>query len=321
MISESVIKNTAKDLGFDLVGITNYQKLDNEIGFLQKWLDKGYHAKMEYMNKNLEKRYDPQNILPNCQTIISLALNYYQTVEYKDDNAKISKYALGKDYHYVIWDKLEEFIKRLKLIDSNFSYYYNVDTGPVMDKVWAVKAGVGWIGKNSNVINPKLGSFFFLATVFLDIEVRHSVELIANHCGSCTKCIDACPTKAIVEPYIIDSNKCISYLTIENKDETISPEFTGKFQNWAFGCDICQDVCPWNNKFSSETHEENFKNHIIENSIEFDFFEHFTNTEFNNRFKQSPIKRAKLKGMKRNLNHLKISNQIYKNKSNLLGKN
>lgn len=310
MISEELIKNVASDLGFDLVGITNYQKLDKEIEILKYWFDKGYHAKMEYMGKNLEKRYDPQNILQNCKTIISLGLNYYQNINYKENFAKISKYALGKDYHYVIWDKLDEFIKRLKLIDNNFSYYYNVDTGPVMDKVWAVKAGVGWIGKNSNVINPKLGSFFFLATVFLDVDVTYNTELIPNHCGTCTKCIDACPTNAIVEPYIIDSNKCISYLTIENKDETISSEFTGKFENWAFGCDICQDVCPWNIKFSKVTKVEEFKNHLIESSIKLESFDNLSNKEFNTKYKFSPIKRAKLKGMKRNLQHLKNSNQI-----------
>ncbi|HPD68080.1 MAG TPA: tRNA epoxyqueuosine(34) reductase QueG [Ignavibacteriales bacterium] len=311
-ITKNEIISIAKKLGFDLIGFTKYQKLLNEVDNLKKWLNNGYHAKMEYMQKNLDKKEDPHLILPDCKVVVSLGMNYYQEIEYKQNKAKISKYALGKDYHYVMWKKLQIFVDELKLMEKNLSYYYNVDTGPVLDKAWAVKAGLGWLGKNSNLINPKKGSFFFLATVFLNIEIDFDEQIITDHCGNCTRCIDACPTQAIVESYVVDSNKCISYLTIENKED-ISLEFIGKFENWAFGCDICQDVCPWNNKFSVPTQEKRFLEHLIEPNIEFDYFDKYTNSQFKQRFKFSPITRAKLKGLIRNLNFIRVSNQMKKN--------
>lgn len=305
MLTSEIIKKYAYDLGFDLVGFTGYEKLSLEIERLTNWLENGYNATMQYMQKNIDKREDPKLILDDCKTIISLGMNYYQKVEYQPEKPKISKYALGKDYHLVIWNKLEILLSKLKELRPELKYYYNVDTGPVMDKVWAERSGLGWMGKNSNIINPKKGSFFFIATIFINEKIDYNPLKIDDHCGTCSKCIDACPTNAIVQPYVIDSNKCISFLTIENKSDEINEKFKNKMENWAFGCDICQDVCPWNNKFSDDTKIEDFKEHLISPNIDYDYFENMTNKEFKNNFKESPILRAKLKGMKRNTNFLK----------------
>jgi epoxyqueuosine reductase len=205
------------------------------------------------MSKNFEKRKDVKKILPNAKSVISLGLNYYTPDSYSEEESKgkISRYAWGKDYHLIIWAMLDELENELKKVDPAFESISYVDTGPVMDKAWAVRAGIGWLGKHTNVINREIGSWFFIANVITNIEFDYS-EQIPDFCGSCTACIDACPTNAIVKDYIVDANKCISYLTIENKKD-ISEELKGRCDNWLFGCDICQDVCPWNQKFSVET--------------------------------------------------------------------
>jgi epoxyqueuosine reductase len=303
-ITNQIVEEKAKQLGFNLVGFAEASILKEEITHLENWLNKGYNSNMSYMERNLEKRRDVNEILPNAQSIISLGLNYYVEGEYSGskNKGKVSRYAWGKDYHYVIWEKLDKLISELKTIDDAFEAKSYVDTGPVMDKVWAVRSGLGWQGKHSNIINPTIGSWFFIATIITNYDFLKR-EIITDHCGKCTACIDACPTNAIVEPYVVDANRCISNLTIENKGE-IPLEFKDKFDNWIFGCDICQDVCPWNNKFSIETEIDDFRNG--ENKeIELDEVSGFTNSQFKNKYFTSPIYRAKAKGLKRNAEFLK----------------
>ncbi|MCB0743301.1 MAG: tRNA epoxyqueuosine(34) reductase QueG [Ignavibacteriae bacterium] len=294
------ITSKAKELGFDLIGFTKYQLLSNETQLLEEWLKKGYQSGMNYMDRNTDKRKDVSQILENCKSIISLGMNYYVDEEFdKDENCgKVSRYAWGKDYHLIIWEKLDRLIEFIKELDPSFQAKSYVDTGPVMDKAWAVKSGLGWQGKHSNIINKEIGSWFFIANILTNQRFENYNKPIEDFCGTCTACIDACPTKAIVQDYVVDANKCISYLTIENKN-IIPDEFIGKFENWIFGCDICQDVCPWNIKFAEETFLNEFKN--IENKIiSFTEIKDMENRQFKSKFEGSPILRAKLKGLKRN---------------------
>jgi epoxyqueuosine reductase len=297
-ITNEIVVGKAKQIGFDLVGFAKADKLIEETENLKKWLELKYHGDMEYMERNLEKRNDVSKVLPGVKSVISLAVNYYTNEQYSNqkDKGKISRYAWGKDYHLIIWEKLGQLENELKEIDPEFESKSYVDTGPVMDKAWAVKAGLGWLGKHTNVINKEMGSWFFIATVFTNYEFEYS-SIITDHCGSCTACIDACPTGAIVEEYLLDSTKCISYLTIENKKE-IPDKFKDQFDNWIFGCDICQDVCPWNIKFAEATLNSGFlpKNKEINLSE----ITNMSEEEFRERFSESPVKRTKLKGLKRN---------------------
>ncbi|MBA4251919.1 MAG: tRNA epoxyqueuosine(34) reductase QueG [Chlorobiaceae bacterium] len=297
-ITNEIVIDSSRKIGFDLVGFAKAESLDEEFLKLNIWLEKNYHAEMKYMEKNLEKRLDVKNIFPNAVSVISLGLNYYYNENFseKKSSGKISRYAWGKDYHFVMWQKCEDLITQLKNIDNSFEAVYYVDTGPVMDKVWAVRSGLGWQGKHTNVINKEIGSWFFIATIICNKTFSFS-NVIADFCGSCTACIDACPTDAIVQPYLIDSNKCISYQTIENKNE-IDETLKGKFDNWIFGCDICQDVCPWNIKFFAESKVAEFEPVNVE--IETEKIINMTEKEFSERFNLSPIKRTKLKGLKRN---------------------
>jgi epoxyqueuosine reductase len=302
-ITNQIVTEKAKQVGFDLVGFAKAEILDKESEHLHQWLNKNYQAGMDYMSKNFEKRNDVKKILPNAKTIISFGLNYYTPESYSDEESKgkISRYAWGKDYHLIIWAMLDELEEELIKIDPDFESISYVDTGPVMDKAWAVRAGIGWLGKHTNVINREMGSWFFIANIITNLEFDYS-DQIPDFCGSCTACIDACPTNAIVEEYVVDANKCISYLTIENKKD-ISEELKGKFDNWLFGCDICQDVCPWNQKFSVETLLKDF--HPQNKELNLDEVVELTEEEFKDRFKNSPIKRAKLNGLQRNANFLK----------------
>ena len=308
-ISNQILIEKAKELGFDLVGFAQAEVLQDENGRLKEWLTLGYHSSMQYMNRNVEKRLDVKNILPNARSVISLAMNYYtdhhhtSEIDLSASNkfGKVSRYAWGKDYHLIIWEKLELLEEELHKIDPAFECLSYVDTGPVMDKAWAKRAGIGWLGKHTNIITREMGSWIFLATVITNYEFEYN-KSIADYCGSCTACIDACPTKAIVNEYVVDANKCISFLTIENKGE-IPIEFKDQFDNWLFGCDVCQDVCPWNYKFSLPTREKNFepmgnKEILIDEVLE------MTIDVFKQRFETSPIKRAKLWGLKRNANFL-----------------
>ncbi len=307
ILNEHVIA-LAKNLQFDLVGFSRAGKLDEEIVHLKKWLGKNYQASMKYMEKNLDKREDVEQILPGAKSIISLGMNYYKDEELtvEEGYGKVSRYAWGRDYHYVIWEKLDELESELKKLDPMFEGKSYVDTGPVMDKAWAVRAGLGWLGKHTNVINRENGSWFFIANIITNYEFEYSLPM-ADFCGSCTACIQACPTNAIVDEYIVDANKCISFLTIENKEEKIPSEFEYKFDEWIFGCDICQDVCPWNNKFSKPSEVKDFE--PKNKTINLNNINTMTNRSFKEKFSDSPISRAKLKGMKRNAAFLKGEKQ------------
>ncbi len=300
-LDNMVVVKTANDLGFELVGFSPAIELTDETLKLQKWLDSGYQAGMKYMERNTERRKNVKEILSTAKSVISLGLNYYTSEEYSGEKSKgkVSRYAWGKDYHLIIWKKLDELIKLLKKINPSFEAISYVDTGPLMDKAWAVNSGLGWFGKHSNVINRNYGSWFFIANIICNTEFNYS-NIEVDHCGSCTACIDECPTSAIVSDYVVDANKCISYLTIENKGD-IPEKFQDKFDNWIFGCDICQDVCPWNNKFSKITSVSEFNN-VGNKELFLEEINNMSGVEFKQRFKDSPILRAKLKGLLRNAN-------------------
>jgi epoxyqueuosine reductase len=297
-IFNALVAEKARELGFDLIGFAKAELLDNEIEKYNKWISAGYHSNMDYLKRGIDKRHDIRKVLPEAKSVISLAMNYYSEDNYSGDISlgKISRYAWGKDYHLVIWEKLAQLEDYLTQINPEFKSRSYVDTGPVMDKAWAVRSGIGWLGKNTNVINPDLGSWFFIANIISNFEFEYS-EIVSDHCGTCTACIDACPTNAIIQPYLLDSNKCISYLTIENRSE-INDEFKGKFDNWIFGCDICQEVCPWNIRFASVTENRDF--HPVRKEFTHSEIMQMDAARYNELFSKSPVKRAKLEGLQRN---------------------
>lgn len=303
-----LIKQESKRLGFDFCGISKAEFLEEEAPRLEKWLKEEKHGKMQYMENYFDLRLDPTKLMPGAKSVISLLLNYYPVtvpppLEERGPGGavKISKYAYGKDYHFVIKEKLKELIAFIRQNIGEVNARAFVDSAPVMDKVWAKKSGLGWIGKNSNLIRKDNGSFFFIAELITDLELEYDGP-VADYCGTCTKCVDACPTDAIVEPYVVDGSKCISYFTIELK-ENIPAEMKGKFENWAFGCDICQDVCPWNS-FSTSHHEPHFKpKPEILNFTQKDW-EELSEETFNKTFADSPLARPKYRGMRRNLEFL-----------------
>lgn len=301
MISNEIVLNLAHKLGFTLAGFTPAEKLITETEHLSEWLAKKYHAGMMYMEKNFDKRLDINQILPGAKSVISLGMNYYKGEEYSGipGTGKVSRYAQGTDYHEVIWKKLDLFISALKEIDPSFNAVSYVDTGPVMDKAWAVRAGLGWMGKHTNVINKEIGSWFFIANVITNYVFNPSTR-VEDFCGSCTACLEACPTGAL-EEYVLNAGKCISYLTIENKNE-IPSEFRGKMEKWVFGCDICQEVCPWNKRFSVLSGISEFD--PVNKELNLQDVREMSLEEFSIRFRESPIKRAKLKGLKRNAEFL-----------------
>ncbi|HEX2866675.1 MAG TPA: tRNA epoxyqueuosine(34) reductase QueG [Ignavibacteriales bacterium] len=304
-LTNEIAAEAAKNLGFDLIGFTPADELIEETEKLQEWLAKKYNAGMAYMERSIEKRRDVRNILASAKSVISLALNYYTDEKHSGDpeKGKVSRYGWGTDYHYIIWEKLEELTNKLKSMDPGFEAMTYVDTGPVMDKVWASKAGLGWIGKHSNLITKEFGSWVFLATVITNYDFSFS-SMVTDHCGSCTRCLEACPTGAITSEYVVDGSRCISYLTIENKAE-IPEDFKGKMEGWLFGCDICQEVCPWNIKFPKVTSEEKFLPENGNKEIDLKEVLSMESTDFKVRFRRSPINRAKLKGLKRNAEFLK----------------
>ena len=304
-ITNEIFIKKAREIGFDLIGFAKAEELNEELEHLKEWLKNSYQAGMTYMERNIEKRRNVKNIFKNAKSVISLATNYYTNHQYSENEnfGKVSRYAWGTDYHLIIWEKLNLLESELKKIDASFECKSYVDTGPVMDKVWAVKAGIGWMGKHTNVINKELGSWIFLSTLITNYEFVYS-STIPDFCGSCTACIDACPTDAIIDEYLVDANKCISYLTIENKNE-IPLKFKGQFNNWIFGCDICQDVCPWNIKFSNNSSVKEFNPAKGNTELNFEEVFNMSELEFKKRYEKSPIKRAKLKGLKRNAGFLK----------------
>jgi epoxyqueuosine reductase len=300
-----LIKAEAKKLGFLFCGIAKAEFLEQEAPRLEAWLNKGMHGEMQYMENYFDKRLDPRLLVDGAKSVISLGLNYYTDNTQADPTApKISKYAYGKDYHTVIKDKLKQLLAIINEKIGEIGGRAFVDSAPVLDKAWAKKAGLGWIGKNTNLINQKTGSFFFLAELIVDIELEYDVEPTADHCGTCTRCIDACPTDAIVGPYVVDGSRCISYLTIELKNE-IPQEFKGKMDNWMFGCDICQDVCPWN-KFSILNNEPAFDPHPDLLFLNADDLREITEDVFQKVFKNSAVKRTKFNGLKRNIEFLRV---------------
>jgi len=309
LLNNAFVGDLVRSYGFDLVGFAESKELDIEIERLSEWLDHGYQAGMTYMQRNLDKKKDVKKFLSTAKSVISLGINYYSPDKYseQDNRGKVSRYAWGKDYHLVIWEKLDKIIGELKHKEPSFEAASYVDTGPVMDKAWAVRSGIGWLGKHTNVINKKIGSWFFIANIITNWEFEYS-NPIEDFCGSCTACIDACPTNAIIKEYVVDSNKCISYLTIENK-QNIPEEFKSQFENWVFGCDICQDVCPWNIKFSKFMPTKEFHPQKGNRELNLDDVLNLTKTEFDKRFSVSPIKRAKLSGLKRNAEFLLSKNE------------
>ncbi|MBK9799358.1 MAG: tRNA epoxyqueuosine(34) reductase QueG [Bacteroidetes bacterium] len=298
-----LIKTEAKRLGFDYCGISKAGFLEEEAPRLESWLKENRHGKMHYMENYFDKRLDPRLLVDDAKSVISLLLNYYPSDEQQDETApKISKYAYGNDYHEVIKSKLKalhEFIFE-KIGEVGGRAF--VDSAPVMDKAWAKKSGLGWIGKNANLINPKNGSFFFIAELIVDLELEYD-GAIKDYCGTCTRCIDACPTEAITEPHKVDGSKCISYFTIELKD-AIPQTMKGKFQNWAFGCDVCQDVCPWN-RFSTPHNEPLLAPNRALLDMRKNEWEEITLDVFQKVFKNSAVKRTKYEGLIRNLKFLK----------------
>jgi epoxyqueuosine reductase len=294
-----LIKQKSKELGFDFCGISRAEFLKEEAPRLENWLKQNMHGQMGYMSNYFDKRLDPTKLVEGAKSVVSFLLNYYPEKDLSNsDNYKISKYAYGKDYHEVIRDKLKLLIEQLKTEIGDINGRAFVDSAPVMDKVWAKKSGLGWLGKNSNLINKGNGSFFFIAELILDVELLYD-NAIKDYCGTCTKCIDACPTGAIVDPYVVDGSKCISYYTIELKEQ-IPDEAKGKFKDWIFGCDICQDVCPWNSFSRPHQNPEFLPTPEFEKMSKVDW-EEITEDVFNRVFKDSPVKRTKHKGLKRNV--------------------
>ena len=296
------LKRKANNLGFLSCGISKAVFLEEEATKLENWLNDGKHGKMKYMENHFDMRLDPRKLVPDAKSVISLSYNYFNENLQKDKDApKISKYAYGSDYHKVIKEKLKILFKELQKEFGDINGRVFIDSAPIMEKAWAAKSGLGWIGKNTNLISQKVGSFYFLAEIIVDLEFEYDTP-VTDHCGSCTACIDSCPTGALVKPYEIDASKCISYLTIELKDE-IPSEFNGKMDNWAFGCDVCQDVCPWN-RFSRKHNEPLFNPNQEMMKMEKKEWEELTEETFEVIFKNSAVKRTKYKGLKRNISFI-----------------
>ncbi|MGJ8731599.1 MAG: tRNA epoxyqueuosine(34) reductase QueG [Cellulophaga sp.] len=297
----TLIKEEAKRLGFISCGVSKAEFLEEEAPRLESWLNKNMNGQMSYMENHFDKRLDPTKLVDGSKSVISLLLNYYPEATQNDDALKISKYAYGQDYHHVIKSKLRAL---QEFITDNIGEVEGrafVDSAPVLDKAWAAKSGLGWIGKNSNLITQRVGSFYFIAELIVDIELAYD-SAVTDHCGTCTACIDACPTQAIVDPYVVDGSKCISYFTIELKNE-IPAEVRGKFDDWIFGCDVCQDVCPWN-KFSKPHQEPLFNPHPDLLSMTKKDWEEITEDVFRKVFKKSAVKRTKFSGLQRNIDFL-----------------
>ncbi len=294
------IKSTAAALGFHYCGIAEAVQLDDDARRLESWLQHGFHGKMQYMENYFDLRTDPRKLVPGAKSVITLLCNYFPAKRQRDGVPKISKYAYGKDYHEVIRAKLNQFIQSIKENIGDINGRGFVDSAPVLERSWAVRSGAGWVGKNGNLITKQQGSFFFIATLITDLDLIFDDAFAKDYCGTCTKCIDACPTQAIRENKVIDGSRCISYFTIELKDEIIPPEMKNKFENWMFGCDICQDVCPWN-RFSKPNTETEFTPipEIFDLSTE--EWINMNEEAFRKIFKSSPLKRTKYRGIQRNL--------------------
>jgi len=300
--NSQLVKKLAKQIGFSSCGISKARFLQEEEKNFENWLKKGYQGTMSYLEKNFDKRLDPQKLVPGAKSVISLTYNYFPQKKTLNENSFIiSKYAYGKDYHFIIKDKLKALFNLLKKEIGDIEGRVFVDSAPIHERAWAKISGLGWIGKNSLLLNKKMGSYFFLAEIICDLDLEYDSS-VSDHCGTCTKCIDACPTDAITESQVLDANKCISYLTIENKNE-IPKELSKSFNNYIFGCDICQDVCPWN-KFAKPHNEKEFLPKEELSKFTKKDWQELTNETFNKIFKNSAVKRTKFEGLKRNIKAL-----------------
>jgi len=297
-----IVKTIAEQLGFDQCGIAKAVRLDEDAKRLEKWLNQGYHGEMAYMENHFELRIDPVKLVPGAKSVITLLYNYFPKEKQQEGSPKIAKYAFGKDYHEVIREKLHEFLFLLRESLGEIQGRGFVDSAPVLERAWAERSGLGWIGKNGNLINTKKGSFFFIATLITDIELEPDTPLKQDYCGTCNRCVEACPTNAILPEKTLDATKCISYFTIEMKSKELTDELKNKTADWIFGCDICQDVCPWN-RFSKPTNEKNFD--AIQEVLSFSFkdWKSLNEESFKIIFKDSAIKRTKWEGMLRNITY------------------
>ncbi|MDT0554000.1 tRNA epoxyqueuosine(34) reductase QueG [Urechidicola vernalis] len=298
-----LIKAEAQRLGFSTCGIAKAEFLEDEARHLENWLKNGYHGEMQYMENHFDKRLDPRLLVEGSKSVISLSYNYFPEKEQSKDSYKIAKYAYGQDYHHVVKGKLNELYNFIQYEIGEINGRAFVDSAPVMERAWAERSGLGWNGKHSLLIQKELGSYFFLAELIIDLELEYDTPFQTDHCGTCTKCIDACPTEAILPNNTIDGSKCISYFTIELKNE-IPTSVKGQFEDWMFGCDICQDVCPWN-RFSKPHSEPLFKPHVDLLSMTKTDWQEITEDVFKKVFKKSPVKRTKYAGLQRNIQFLK----------------
>jgi epoxyqueuosine reductase len=301
------IKKASAELGFDHCGIAKATYLDEDAKRLESWLNNSFHGSMKYMENYFDLRVDPSKLVPGARSVITLLKNYFPAQQLRDNDLKISKYAWGKDYHEVIRHALQEFLSRVNETIGAVNGRGFVDSAPVLERTWAQKSGLGWVGKNGNLITKQSGSFFFIATLIVDLELEYDDPFAKDFCGNCTRCIDACPTGAIMDNKVVNGSQCISYYTIELKDALIPSEMSGKFDNWMFGCDACQDICPWN-RFS-KPHQEIAFNPIPEIlDLSTKEWESLTEESFGKIFKDSPLKRSKWKGIQRNLKFLRGDN-------------
>ncbi len=299
-----IIKNFSADLGFYYCGIAKAVKLDDDARRLESWLQQGFQGKMSYMENYFDLRVDPCKLVPGAKSVVTLLLNYFPGEQQQSGAPKISKYAYGKDYHEVIRDKLNTLLQHIKQNIGDINGRGFIDSAPVLERSWALRSGAGWIGKNGNLINKQQGSYFFIATLIVDLELLYDDALAKDYCGTCTKCIETCPTNAILNDKVIDASRCISYFTIELKDAIIPGEMKGKFENWMFGCDVCQDVCPWN-RFSKPTNELAFIPIPEILNLSTAEWENLSEETFKQMFKNSSLKRTKFKGIERNLKFIK----------------
>ncbi len=300
------IKRQALSIGFHKIGIVRAEPLAREGEHFKKWLTKNYHGEMQWLEREPEKRANPNLLFPEAKSIVVVALNYFTPHEHSTDESKgkVSRYAWGDDYHDVLKEKLRELLVFIKSIDETADGKICVDTAPIMDKAWAVRANLGWIGKHSNVITKEFGSWVFLGEILLNLELDYETEFVADHCGTCTKCLDACPTDAIVAPFVVDSKACLSYATIELRPPALPAEIEENLNGWLYGCDICQDVCPWN-RFEKPTSESRFEPRTGNVSADLDEILTLSPEEYAKKFRRSAMKRTKLGGLQRNAQALK----------------
>lgn len=301
-----MIKQKGIELGFQKVGIVRAEALVNEAIHFNDWLDRDFNGEMAWLEREPEKRTDPRLLFPGARSVIVALLNYYTDHQHEDnaEKGKISRYAWGDDYHLVVREKLQGLLDWIKSENPDVDGKICVDTAPMMDKAWAVRAGLGWLGKHTNLITTDVGSWVFIGEILVDLELEYDTQRVEDHCGTCKACIDACPTGAIVEPYVVDSRKCISYATIELRDETLPVDITTNQQGWLYGCDICQDVCPWN-RFEKPSDEKRFEPRNGDTSLGLDTVNSMTHDEYVERFRQSAVKRTKLTGLQRNASALR----------------